>query len=74
MTNIIDSVAGLLGPLAPFAKAVVPAAIALGYAIVRSVADQSVDAVAISTGVSGLVLAVVTFLVPNKAKHKAKRA
>lgn len=63
--SFLNSLAGLLGPLSNFAKAIVPAALALAVAVVNSVAAGSINSTSITIGVSGLVLAIVTYLIPN---------
>lgn len=66
VNSFLDQLAALLGPLSPFTKAIVPAALALAVAIVNSLFAGAVDAVSITIAASGLVLALVTYLVPNK--------
>lgn len=66
--SFLNQLAGLLGPLSPFAKAIVPAALALAVAVVNSVFAGQVDAVSLTIAGSGVVLAAVTFLIPNVAK------
>lgn len=69
ITQLLDNLAGLLGPLSPFTKAIVPAALALATAIVTSLFAGSIDATSLTIAGSGLVLALVTYLLPNKP-HK----
>lgn len=66
ITQLLDQLAGLLGPLSPFTKAIVPAALALVVAIVNSAFQGSIDGVSLTIAGSGLVLALVTYLLPNK--------
>jgi hypothetical protein len=68
LTQFLTQLATLLGPLSPFTKAVVPAALALVVAVVNSIFAGSIDTVSITIAASGVVLALVTFLVPNVAK------
>ncbi len=68
ITSLLDQLAGKLGSLAPFAKAVIPGGVALGGTIVDALISGSVNTSSISIAASGLVLAIVTFLVPNKPK------
>lgn len=68
LDNLLSQLAGLLGPLSPFAKAVVPAALALAVAVVASLFAGKVDSTALVIAGSGLVLALVTFLIPNQPK------
>lgn len=68
ITQFLNQLAGLLGPLSPFSKAIVPAALALVVAVVNSVFAGAIDTVSLTIAGSGLVLALVTFLVPNIAK------
>lgn len=68
ITGLLSGLAGLLGPLSPFAKAVVPAGLAVAVAAVNSAFAGKVDTLSLTIAGSGLVLAVVTYLVPNKAK------
>lgn len=66
--SLVNSLATLIEPLSPFAKAVVPAAVALIGAVVSSTVSGSVDATTLTIAGSGLVLAIVAYLVPNKGK------
>lgn len=65
IVGFLGQLAGLLGPLSPFAKAVVPAALSLVVAAVNSAFSGTVDTVSLTIAASGLVLALVTFLIPN---------
>jgi hypothetical protein len=58
--------------LQPFAKAVYPALIALVAVVVQIASSGSIDGPALSTAVGGLVLTVVTFLVPNQSAADKK--
>lgn len=66
--NLLDSIAGLLGPLSPFAKAIVPAVLAVLVVVVNAIFTGGVNTTDLDTAIAGLVAAIVTFLVPNKAK------
>jgi hypothetical protein len=68
ITNLLDQLAGLLGPLSPFAKAIVPAVLAVAVAIINSAFAGKIDGTSLTIAASGLVLALVTYLVPNKAR------
>jgi hypothetical protein len=66
INNLLDQLAGLLGPLSPFAKAVVPAILAVAVAAVNSAFAGKIDATSLAIAGSGLVLALITFLIPNR--------
>ena len=66
--SLLSSLADVLGPLSPFTKAVVPAGLALAYAIVNVIVTGTVDASALTAAVGGVVLAVLVFLLPNKTQ------
>lgn len=68
ITGLLTKLAGILGPLSPFAKAVVPAVLAVVVAAVNSAFAGKVDTVSLTIAGSGLVLALVAYLVPNVAK------
>jgi hypothetical protein len=68
LTQFLTQLASLLGPLSPFTKAIVPAALALIVAIVNSLFAGTIDTVSITIAASGVVLALVTFLLPNVQK------
>lgn len=70
--SFLNSLAGLLGPLSPFAKAVVPALLALAVAVVNSLFAGSIDGTSITVAASGLILALVTFFVPNVSADEKK--
>ena len=72
ITGLLDNLASLLGPLSPFTKAIVPAVLALATAAVKSIANGHIDKVSLTIAASGLVLALVTYLLPNKRVKKAK--
>lgn len=78
MTSAINAalvkLAALLGPLSPFTKAVVPAGLALATAIVKSIADGKIDTVSVTIAATGVVLAVLSFLLPNVHKAAAPPA
>lgn len=72
LTSLLTRLAGLLGPLSPFTKAVVPAGLSVAVAVVDSLFAGKIDASALTIAGTGLVLAVVAYLVPNlKAKPVA---
>ena len=71
LDQALDQLASLLGPLSPFTKAIVPAALALATTIVKCVFDGKVDATSLTIGGCGLVLALVVYLIPNKAAPHA---
>lgn len=66
--------ASLLGPLSPFTKAVVPAALSLAVAIANSLFAGSIDATSVTVAASGLGLAAVAYLLPNVEHKKATPA
>jgi hypothetical protein len=68
ITHLLTSLASILGPLSPFAKAVVPAVLAVVVAGVNSAFAGKVDTVSLTIAGSGLVLALVAYLVPNVVK------
>ncbi len=68
ITQLLTALASLLGPLSPFAKAIVPAGLALVVAVVNSLFAGSVNTLSLTIAGSGLVLALVAYLVPNLAK------
>jgi hypothetical protein len=68
IANLLSQLAGLLGPLSPFTKAVVPAALAVVIAAVNSAFAGSIDTVSLTIAGTGLAAALLTFLVPNKPK------
>lgn len=68
ITQLLTSLAGLLGPLSPFAKAIVPAVLAVVVAAVNSAFAGKVDTLSLTIAGSGLVLALVAYLIPNVAK------
>lgn len=68
INNALNQLAGLLGPLSPFTKAVVPAALALATAIVKCVVNGQIDATSITIAATGVALAVVAYLLPNRPK------
>ena len=68
LTNLLTQLAGMLGPLSPFTKAVVPGGLALAVAVVNSLFAGSINTVSITVAASGLGLALVAYLVPNVAK------
>ncbi|MGH2870434.1 MAG: hypothetical protein ACRDNK_23055 [Solirubrobacteraceae bacterium] len=68
INTALAKLAALLGPLSPFTKAVVPAALALATAIVKSFADGRIDATSVTIAASGVALAIVAYLLPNLPK------
>ncbi len=79
VNGVLNAIAGLLGPLSGFTKAIVPAALALAVAVVDSLLSGRVDASAITIAATGLLGALVTFFLPNRsaapvAPVKASRA
>lgn len=67
LTSLLDKLVGKLpAALQPFAKAVIPGGVALGGAVVDALISGQVNTSSITIAASGLVLAIVTFLVPNK--------
>lgn len=70
----LGKIADALGPLSPFTKAIVPAALAVVVAVVNAIVSGSVDSTSITIGVSGLVTALVVYLVPNKPRVTAPPA
>ena len=66
--GLLSQLASLLGPLSPFTKAVVPAALALAYAIVNIIVTGTFDASALTAAVGGVLAAVVVYRLPNKPK------
>lgn len=71
ITQLLTQLASILGPLSPFAKAIVPAALALVVAVVNCLFSGSIDSLSLTIAGSGLVLALVTYLVPNIDKKPA---
>lgn len=65
ITSLLDQLAARLGPLSPFTKAIVPAALALVVAVVNALFN-GIDAVSLAVAGSGLVLALVVYLLPNR--------
>jgi len=68
LTQLLTALASILGPLSPFAKAIVPATLAVVVAAVNSVFAGKIDTLSLTIAGSGLVLALVTYLIPNVAK------
>lgn len=66
ITTLLDELAALLGPLSPFTKAVVPAGLAVAVAVVNSLFAGAINTVSITIAASGLILALVAFVLPNK--------
>lgn len=64
--SLLDSIAALLGPLSPFAKAVVPAVLAVAVVVVNAIFTGGLDSADLTKALSLLVAAIVTFLIPNK--------
>lgn len=68
LISLLDRVAGLLGPLSPFTKAVVPAALSVAVAVVDSLFAGKINTVSLTIAATGLLLAAVAYLLPNKPK------
>lgn len=68
ITSILTQLAGLLGGAGRFAKAVVPAALAVAIAVVNAAFSGSVNAASLYIAVTGLLAAIVTYFVPNVVK------
>lgn len=70
INGLLDALASRLGPLSPFTKAVVPAALSLAAAgvtaIVALISNSPIATPPLYIAGAGLVLALITFLVPNK--------
>lgn len=67
ISALLSALTGLLpAKLQPFAKAIIPALVTLIAVVAQIVATHGVDPEALTTAISGLVLSVVTFLVPNR--------
>lgn len=64
--TFLDALANLLGPLSPFTKAIVPAALSLVVAVVDGLIAGAVNTSSVAIAGTGLVLALVAFLVPNR--------
>lgn len=79
MQNELDSflsqLANLLGPLSPFTKAIVPAALSVATAIVAAIFSLvnggAINSTALVTAGAGLVLSLVVFFLPNLEKKPA---
>jgi len=71
VTQLLDNLANVLGPLSPFTKAIVPAALAIAVAVVKCAFNGAVDATSLTIAGSALVLALVVYLVPNHPKPVA---
>ena len=67
---LADATGDLPSGLVFFAKAIYPALITLVAVVVQIASSGAVDADALSTAVGGLVLAAVTFVVPNSNGDK----
>ena len=70
ITQLLDNLATILGPLSPFTKAVVPAVLAVATALIKSAFDGMIDATSVTIAASGLVLALVVYFVPNRPAVK----
>jgi hypothetical protein len=68
ITGLLTKLASILGPLSPFAKAVVPAVLAVAIAAINSAFAGKIDTVSLTIAGSGLVLALVAYLIPNVTK------
>lgn len=75
MQNLINplltQLASILGPLSPFTKAVVPAALALAYAVVNVIVTGTIDASSLTAAVGGLIVAVLVYELPNLERKPA---
>ena len=66
MKSLVDVLKNLVKKLSPIAKAVVPTLVALVGAVADAVASGDVNTSSISVAVTGVIAAIVTYLVPNK--------
>ncbi len=70
--NVLTELATLLGPLSPFTKAVVPAALSLATAAVAAifalVNGGPINSTALITAGAGLLLSLIVFELPNIEK------
>lgn len=70
--NFLTELATLLGPLSPFTKAVIPAALSVATAAVAAifalVNGGAINSTALVTAGAGLVLSLIVFELPNIEK------
>lgn len=57
-----------MSKLAPFAKAIAPAALTLVSVLVELVITKSFDELELSTAITGFLTSVVVYFVPNAAR------
>lgn len=69
--QFLSQLAGLLGPLSPFTKAVVPAVLGLAYAVINVIVTGTLNASALTAAIGAVVLAVLVFELPNIEKKPA---
>lgn len=73
--NLLTQLATLLGPLSPFTKAVVPAALSFATAAVAAILSLinggPINSTMLVTAGAGLVLSLVVFFLPNLEKKPA---
>lgn len=65
INGTLTQLARLLGPLSPFAKAIVPAVLSLAELAVNAIFAHSIDGAELGAALSGLVLAGGVYLIPN---------
>ncbi|MHB1950233.1 MAG: hypothetical protein ACYCQK_02010 [Acidiferrobacteraceae bacterium] len=68
ISSLISTLAKAVSGVSPFAKAIVPSAAGLVGALVNMAFAGSFDTTSIVVLAVGVVAAVVTYLVPNRAK------
>lgn len=73
LDDFVNAVSGLLGPLSPFTKAVVPSASLEATALVNWLIAGSFNSVSITSAAAGLVVGVLGYLLPNKSKAAAAK-
>ena len=66
--GLIQNLVSALGPLAPYAKAVVTAAGGLATSLANWAISGSFNALSITSAAGGVVLALVVYEVPNLTK------
>lgn len=73
--GLLTAIASMLGPLSPFTKAVVPAALGLATALVAAivslVSHQAINADALIGAGTAEIIAVLGYFLPN-LEHKPK--
>lgn len=71
LDGLLASLVAKLGAASPFAKAIGPAALAVGDILVNLVISGSLDGTDLAGAGGALVAAVIAYLLPNGSKAKA---